>query len=85
MSICQHCQEALRQSQYRGNRTYKSCPRCSVANGKEHIFYEYPSKFGTTELRATANTPDGAQSYCVLCRSGSNVGPYSDALRCSQL
>jgi hypothetical protein len=85
MSLCKHCGKPLNQSQYRRrDRTYKSCPRCSVEDGEEHIYYEYPSCFGTTPLRSTESTPDGAQSYCQLCRGGKRC-PHQNHFRCSQL
>lgn len=49
-------------------KKYKSCPHCSDANGKEHVFHPYPSSFGKTPARVTARNPDGDQSYCVDCR-----------------
>lgn len=84
MALCKHCRKPLNQSQYSADKKYKSCPKCSVEGGEEHIYYPYPSSFGTTLLRATHNTPDGAQSYCIPCR-GSETGPYSGCLRCSIL
>lgn len=47
---------------------YKSCPHCSEANGREHVFHPYPNSFGQTEARKTARNPDGYQSYCYDCR-----------------
>ena len=83
MSIaCKYCNEQLNESQYKGK--YKSCPRCSTNEGEEHIFYPYPSAFGTTPKRASSNQPDGPQSYCTNCRS-SGEGPYVDGKKCSDL
>ncbi len=84
MTICKHCKKALNHSQFRNERKLKSCPKCSKADGKEHIYYPFPSTFGTTPLRATPSIPDGAQSYCVSCR-GNGTGPYAGYLRCSQI
>jgi hypothetical protein len=84
MSLCKHCGEPLYLSQYKRDRTYKSCPACSAEDGKEHIYYEYPRYFGKTPLRSTGSTPDGAQSYCYLCRRG-EIGPHQNHFRCSQL
>lgn len=70
MSNCKHCGQPLNVSVRNVVRALKSCPRCSSANGSYHVFHDHPSEFGTTPLRATDNTPDGAQSYCVPCRSG---------------
>lgn len=80
---CQHCGKPLNESQYRNNKQYKSCPKCSRDNGKEHVYYEYPSSFGTTPLRASSSSPEGAQSYCVPCR-GQN-GIVSNGILCSKL
>lgn len=82
MADCINCGKPLNESQYRDNRQYKSCPACSVKDEQEHVFYPYPSEFGTTELRVTATTPDGAQSYCAPCRGGQQ-GPYAGARKCS--
>ena len=70
MALCEVCNKPLNMSLRRkiGNVNFKSCPKCSSNNGEEHVFYEFPMCFGTTPLRATPNTPDGAQSYCVPCR-----------------
>lgn len=84
MNICRHCGKPLNGSQYRLNREYKSCPKCSVEDGNEHIYYQYPSFFGTTPLRASQNTPDGAQSYCTRCR-GKDTGPFPEGRKCSEL
>lgn len=48
---------------------FKSCPHCSDANEKEHVFHPYPASFGKTPARKTARNPDGYQSYCYDCRS----------------
>jgi len=71
MSNCKHCGLPLNQSQFKSkdNQDYKSCPYCSKIDGEEHIYYEYPDTFGTTDKRASSNYPDGPQSYCRFCRS----------------
>lgn len=84
MNICASCGKPLNKSQFSKNRDYKSCPNCSVNNGMEHVFYPYPTNFGTTQLRITPKTPDGAQSYCYRCRGG-DEGPYEDGILCSQI
>ncbi|MFQ6370452.1 hypothetical protein [Shewanella sp. YIC-542] len=48
---------------------FKSCPHCSAANGKEHVFHPYPGAFGKTPARQSARNPEGYQSYCYDCRS----------------
>jgi hypothetical protein len=70
MSLCKHCGNPLNQSQYSADKKYKSCPRCSSNDGKEHIYYSYPSAFGTTPLRESTRYPDGPQSHCQICRGG---------------
>jgi len=84
--VCQHCGKPLNESQYRKGKQYKSCPQCSSKNGKEHVYYTYPENFGTTPLRVSTNSPEGAQSYCYPCRGrgpSSGVGKlcsdFSDA------
>ena len=67
-SNCIICGKPLNESQWRNDKQYKSCPRCSNNNGKEHVYYEYPDAFGITEKRKTSNHPEGPQSYCVSCR-----------------
>lgn len=81
---CRHCGEPLNQSQYAQGRTLKSCPKCSTEDGKEHIFYSYPVAFGKSEKRASASIPDGAQSWCTLCR-GNDYGPRDGGCRCSEV
>jgi len=80
MPDCQHCHQPLNVSQYNARRTVKSCPNCSTINGKHHVYYAYPDEFGTTALRATASTPDGAQSYCTACRGGQT--PTATSIPC---
>lgn len=70
MSVCKSCGMRLNKARWADGRKYKSCPRCSTKNGREHVFYPYPQEFGNTDKRVTANNPDGAQSYCTPCRSG---------------
>lgn len=81
MYNCQYCGKPLNESQYRQNRAYKSCPKCSTEDA-EHIYYPYPDSFGTTPSRVSCNTPDGAQSYCTRCRSG-DLGPFPGGRKCS--
>lgn len=80
---CTHCRKPLNESQYRKNKQYKSCPKCSTKNGKEHVYYEYPSSFGTTLNRASQNNPEGPQSYCIPCRS--EKGIVCGGILCSEL
>ena len=68
--LCRKCNKPLNESQYRtwDDIEYKSCPKCSVKNGQEHVYYEYPMAFGESEKRASSNYPNGPQSYCISCR-----------------
>lgn len=62
---CIICGELLNKSQYAEGHTLKSCPRCSVQDGKEHIYWAYSGGYGTSSKRITVNIPDGAQSHCT--------------------
>ncbi len=67
---------------------FKSCPHCSDANGKEHVFHPYPSSFGKTPARKTARNPDGDQSYCTECRhlgKGEVSQVFQNGRKCSDL
>lgn len=64
---CIRCGIELNKSVYNENGQ-KSCPKCSVIDGKKHIFYDQ-TEFGFTEKRITKNNPKGIQSYCKSCRS----------------
>lgn len=52
MANCQHCGKPLNISQHTADGMYKSCPRCSVKDGEEHIFFSYPDSFGETTKRS---------------------------------
>lgn len=80
---CKSCNKPLSESQYKNQKSLKSCPLCSVNNGDYHVYYRYPEAFGTTSKRATQNSPEGAQSYCTSCRG--NQGPTLSAILCSDL
>jgi len=62
---CTNCGKSLRRSQWKGKRL-KSCPRCSLENGKQHVFHTFPGAFGQSEKRA--NTKEMAQSHCSAHR-----------------
>ena len=66
---CRHCKRPLSESQYRLSKAFKSCPGCSTKDGEEHVYYRYPDKFGTTDLRSSTTHPEGPQSHCSECRS----------------
>lgn len=78
---CKNCHKALNQSVFNANRSKKSCPKCSQANGSVHVFYDYPSAFGITSKRVTKKNPDGPQSYCTSCR-GSQT-PQAQSYLCN--
>lgn len=80
---CNNCGKPLNESQYDATGAYKSCPRCSVADGSEHIFYPM-GEFGTTDARSSSVHPEGPQSYCSPCR-GDGTGPYPGAIKCSDM
>ena len=46
--LCRNCGKPLIESQYSEDGKYKSCPRCSMLNGEEHVYFPYPSGFGTS-------------------------------------
>lgn len=83
--ICRKCGRPLNESQYSRDGKYKSCPRCSVMNGKEHVYFQYPREFGTTVKRESANHPDGPQSYCTNHRSNPNNAIQNGGVMCSDL
>jgi len=72
---CEHCGKPLKDAQYNATESLKSCPNCSKIDGHQHIYYNYPEAFGTTELRSTMTHPDGPQSYCNACRADSPETP----------
>ena len=72
---CTHCKKNLSTSVYNKDKTLKSCPRCSQANGQYHVFHPYPAAFGTTDKRSTGSSPEGAQSYCTKCRGNYTPDP----------
>lgn len=80
---CKNCNRPLNESIFNEDRTKKSCPSCSMENGIQHVFYDYPAAFGTTEKRISINNPDGPQSYCTPCR-GKNEPGYQSEL-CSKV
>ncbi|MDD3223203.1 MAG: hypothetical protein PHX70_00575 [Clostridium sp.] len=81
--LCKVCHKPLNQSQYSIDGKFKSCPKCSIINGKEHVYYAYPEDFGTTQKRASSNRPDGPQSHCKSCRFEKN--DYPKPILCSEI
>jgi hypothetical protein len=76
-SRCAHCKKPLHRSVYSSDKTWKSCPRCSIRDGAAHVFYEYPDGYGTSDARISDDAPDGAQSYCKTCRAGHEPTTHS--------
>ena len=37
--LCRVCGKSLNRSQYSKDGKFKSCPRCSIENGVEHVYY----------------------------------------------
>jgi len=77
--FCAHCEHLLNvsQSKIKDDIEYKSCPKCSVTQGRQHVYFPVPNDFGTTTARETLNNPDGVQSYCESCRPPSEKGKPS--------
>ncbi|MDY4323837.1 hypothetical protein V6M93_03180 [Pectobacterium brasiliense] len=73
---CRHCGLPLNKGlpKIKDNVAYKSCPKCSVTQGQQHVYFPAPDDFGTTTARETSNNPDGVQSYCESCRPPSEKG-----------
>lgn len=82
---CRVCGKPLEKSQYSKDGKYKSCPRCSVLNGEEHVYFEYPAGFGRSTKRETAIHPDGPQSYCYTHRQDPNRNIPVDGILCGEL
>jgi len=78
--MCVTCGGSLSRSIYSVGRDLKSCPSCSQANGREHIFRLYPTAFGRTDQRSSEGHPDGAQSHCLECRN--NLEHTPDIVLC---
>lgn len=83
--LCKFCKRPLKDSQYSSDGKFKSCPRCSVINGEEHIYFPYPNSFGTTEKRKTAARPEGPQSYCANHRPNPHNPISSGGVLCSEI
>ncbi|TDS72402.1 hypothetical protein C7434_1215 [Pantoea sp. PNA 14-12] len=73
IGCCACCGLALNRGlpKVKNNVEYKSCPKCSVTHGRQHIYFQTPNHFGTTPARETINNPQGLQSYCESCRPAS--------------
>ena len=85
MKICNHCGKPLNIAQYNQDETLKSCPRCSILDGEEHIFLPYPNYFGDTLKRSSGIHPEGPQSYCYNHRGNPDRNIPSAGIRCSEI
>lgn len=83
--LCRNCGKPLNESQYSRDGRYKSCPRCSVLNGEEYVYFPYPSEFGTTVKRESAKHPDGPQSHCTNHRANPDNPVQAGGVLCSEL
>ena len=83
--LCRVCGKKLTDAQYAMEGRYKSCPKCSVKNGEEHVFFEYSERFGESDKRITTNHPRGAQSYCSVHRSNPDKAIPTGGKLCSDL
>lgn len=82
---CSVCKRSLSRAQWSKDGTLKSCPSCSQANGSKHVFFDYPSKFGTTQLRSTPSHPEGPQSHCSDCRGKGTTANLDHAIYCTSV
>lgn len=84
---CEHCEKSLTASQYRDRKRLKSCPKCSAADGQQHVFLAFPDAFGPVEEAVPAAdgaaAPTGAPSHCAACRAGTE--PTRAQTRCDAL
>lgn len=84
MPKCKICGKPLKESQRKGD--YKSCPRCSTIDGKEHVYF--PNNFfGCSKKRITKNNPDGIQSHCCEHRppQKANSAIPPQGIKCSKM
>ncbi len=80
--ICEICKKPLNRTEWSADGTLKSCPNCSAhSKKKQHVYYHYPEKFGTTPMRSTPKHPEGPQSYCSSCRA-EDIPDLSQAIYC---
>ena len=75
----ENCGKLLIESQYSEDGKYKSCPRCSMLNGEEHVYFPYPSGFGTSYQsdsfgKVFSDIPDSAEKS-----SPRTVSTYRDS------
>jgi hypothetical protein len=82
-ALCARCSKPLNRGPHSRDRRLKACPMCSANDGREHLFYESPSAFGQSDARETDVTPEGTQSYCYACRTGTDQGHAP--IRCSEV
>jgi hypothetical protein len=66
-SPCDHCSEPLDAIIVRDEGRWRSCPKCSQADGNEHVLRRSPDAFGMT--KATKGKPEAVQAQCEACRT----------------
>ena len=81
---CTVCGDPLKQSRYAQDGLWKACPKCSAADGEQHVLRPYPGAFGVTTKRETGENPEGVQSYCIHCRQGEDPN-REGTRRCADL
>lgn len=67
---CITCAEALARARRSADEQWKSCPNCSLEDGREHIFYRYPDDFGDTQMTAGEADAGAGDGWCAACRLG---------------
>lgn len=82
--FCSVCGSPLNRSQRDEAGFWKSCPGCSRRNRRVHIYHRFPDAFGVSVERVSGSDPEGAQSYCVGCRSSGGPRPR-DPRRCGEI
>lgn len=81
---CNVCNSKLNASRWSTDGDWKACPNCSNIEGKRHVYYPFPDRFGETPARASASNPNGPQSYCVECRAD-HPPAFAGAKYCDEL
>lgn len=84
MGDCGHCGRKLKESVYSSNGQMKSCPKCSDADGTEHVLWPL-EEFGESSARVTPDNPKGIQSYCAVHRAPQSGGLREGGTSCSSV
>lgn len=83
ITACDVCGKALDQSRRSFDGGWKACVRCSMNDGTEHVFYQYPDAFSAAGGDVAEDDP-GSPGVCTWCRSG-RVAPAGTARHCANL